>query len=221
MLRVGYRALGIVAVGILSLSIPASAAPIFTINTSPNSSGLSFATTVFDYTTTEFPVTGDQTAILGTPDAGQGFDPNVPQIVDFGGDLPWAVSVGFGTTFADGLGTDVRVFAAQIDPTEGFDVFASADGVNFVLLGTYGGPVSQVGQLNPLALDIDFNGAPVPAGAQYLRFSGNGSSFTRGFDFDAVGVVESAATAVPEPASLTLCLLGTGLFARSRTRRVR
>jgi hypothetical protein len=212
--------LGIAAVAILGLPGRAEATPIFTVNLSPSSAGLSFVTSVFDFTP-HVVSTGNETAVLGAPDALQGFDPNVPQIVDFGGVLPWSVSMGFGTTFADGPGVDVRVFLAQLDPAEGFDMYASANGVSFVLLGTYPGPALTASQLAPMALDIDFNGAAVPAGAQYLRFVGPGDTNVRGLDFDAVGVVPvgPSAAAVPEPASLTLVAGGAFLSLLRRRRR--
>lgn len=216
-LRRGRVAFAIAAVAFVGGLGEAEATPIFVVNPAPTSAGLTFVTSVFDFTLPLAPVTGDETAILGLPDAGQGFNPNTPQFVDFGGTLPWAVTIGFGSTFTDGTGIDIRIFTAQIDREEAFDLYASADGASFALLGSYPGPAAQVTQSGPLALDIDLGG-PVPSGARYLRFIGTAQGFARGFDFDAVGVVASA-TAVPEPASLTLLIAGGAFLACARRRR--
>ena len=200
----------------------ATAAAIFTFNQPPGASaGFSFATTVADFTTT-VPSTGGATAVLGAPDGGD--DPNTPQYVDFGGgdvNVPWSVTLGLGALFGDGAGVDVRIFTTQLNVTEGFDLYAGAFvGGPFTLVGTFVPPV--VGDFSRGTVDVDFNGVPLPVGAQYLRFIGTEvpiSTFSRGFDFDAVGV--RASTDVPEPALLSLLGLGVTVAAGRRRRTAR
>jgi hypothetical protein len=211
------------AVILLTLgALPAAASPIVTFNQPPGSAaGFAFATTVSDFTT---PYTlagaGTATAVLGAPDGS--FDPNTPQFVDFGGgdlSVPWTVTVGFGTTFGDVAGVDIRVYTTQLNSTEGWDLFASADGVAFSPIATF--VAFNAGNPDRAAIDIDLNGTALPVGARYLRFVGTQvpvSNFAFGFDFDAVGVtaVASAPAAVPEPA--TLLLLSSGLAMATRRR---
>ena len=204
-------------------AVRASASPIFVVNLSPDATGLSFATSVFDFTPPVNTGGGPATAILGAPDGGGNLDPNTQAYVDFGGDvtISWAASVGFGTTFADGPGVDARIFDVQLDPTEGFNLFASADGSSFIFLGEFTGPPATVGAYN--TIDIDFNGAALPAGASYLRFVGDTvpiNSFTRGLDFDAVGVFPAPTgnAPVPEPGTLVLLASGSVLLWRSARR---
>jgi hypothetical protein len=213
--------LGIAATVLVGLVSQTSASTIFTINPSPDTAGLSFATSVSDFTP-PVPSTGGSPAILGAPDLPPGAtDPNVPQVVDFGGDssLAWAVTVGFAATFADGPGIDARVFVVQLDTTEGFDLYASAGGASFLLLGSF---IPAAPVLVKSGIDIDFNGQALPAGANYLRFVAVGgvtNSSSRGLDFDAVGVVPAAA--VPEPTTFAFVSTGAALCAYGRRRRVR
>jgi hypothetical protein len=219
------RVVSVVLMTFFGFAARASAGPIFTVSLSADTTSLSFATTVSNFTTPVNTGGGPATAILGAPDGIGGVNPNSAPFVDFGDGnlaLPWAVTIGFATTFGDGPGVDARIFDTQLDPTEGFFLYASADGTNFSLLGEYPGPVSQIAPYN--TIDIDFNGTALPSGAQYLRFVGDlghTDAFTRGLDFDAVGVFpRSGGNSVPEPGTLALVATGYG-FLRSFRRRTK
>jgi hypothetical protein len=205
------------SVAVLVMTSQLSAAIIFNVGAT-DSTGLEFANTVSDFTT-PFNLAGTENAILGAPDHPGGNNPNVPQIADFGGgDLnsPWAVTVGFASEFSDGMGVDVKIFGVQLNTTEGFELFASGDGAAFTSLGTFS-PTSAVN--STFAIEVDFNGAALPADSQFLRFVGTEVpiSVSRGFDFDAVGVAHVTAT-VPEPSTLLLAgVAGTCFWIRRRS----
>ncbi len=193
-----------------------NAAAIFTIDLNPpllggvpDPQGLSYATSVLDNTP---PVHGNASDILGLPDNPGGI---TNFIVDFNG----SVTVGFDVDIRNGAGVDAKVFATQLDPTEGFDLFISANGTDFSLVGTFPGSTSQVNVSTPLTINIDFNDAILPNGARFLRFVNETpiSSATFGTDFDAVGVVINEAT-VPEASSLVSLLLALCLFPTLRKR---
>ncbi len=201
----------------------ATAAPIFTINPVPTVGGFTYVTSVSNFTTPyQTDGAGPATAIIGAPDSFGNPNPNTPGMVDYGGGNladPWTVTAGFGSTFADGVGFDVRIFTTQLDPTEGWDLYASPDGSAMTFMGTFVPPASQVTPY--ISIDVDFNGTPLPAGATFLRFVGTQvpiSSFTRGFDFDAVGVRYLATDAVPEPGTFGLVILGVVASRRVRRR---
>ena len=168
----------------------------FTINHSPGAAQLMFADRVLEFTTPfRRDGAGPETAILNSPDNVGTTNPNVPGMVDFGGgDIakPWAVTVGFPTMITDVPGPDIRVFSTQLNTPEGWSLSASADGIAFTSIGTF------VAVDNPtyFSVDIDLNGTVLPQNARYLRFVGTQvpiSTFTYGFDFDAVGIAPPAA----------------------------
>ena len=145
---------------------------------------------------------------VGAPDGGGLFFP--------GPDGPGYVTYRFNALFADGAGTDIRIYDLA-DPggdlTETARVYVSLDGVAFTAVADVSATPT---------IDIDING--LFAGPfQFVRVE---NTFGRtpdgdGLDIDTVSVFNAAPTNVPTPGVLALLGIGVAGMAAIRPRNVK
>lgn len=122
--------------------------------------------------------------------------PDDEQWVEVNGEPASFVTLSFGNSFVDGPGDDIDVYLRNWESLEAFRIFASQDGIEFSLVGTFDSGTEQPPSFSLVSADLGVSGLST---ANFIRLESVTPANTTVAvlpEYDAVSV-----NAVPEPGS--------------------